>query len=97
QNLVDALVRSAVATSISLPTQPGRGRKTTSAFDSLHDQWLYALRLPDGLLTGKPAELRQFAEQVRAWQRPVTVTAAAPFRLCFRLEEPPDEGNGQLF
>jgi hypothetical protein len=28
------------------------------------------------------------AEQARTWRRPVEIAASAPFRLCFRLEEP---------
>src|SRR5262249_39343163 len=29
----------------------------------------------------------------RQWRRPVALTADAPFRLCFRLEEPTEEGG----
>jgi SNF2 family DNA or RNA helicase len=63
-------------------------RKVKQQFDSLHDQWLHALRSTDATLTGKPAELQQLATQIRDWQRPLTATSTAPFRLCFRLEEP---------
>ncbi len=88
ETMVDALVRAAgPAASVVLPAR--RGRKPAPAFASVHDQWLYALRSPDGALTGPAAELGRLAEQVHAWQRPVTVAAEAPFRLCFRLEEPP--------
>src|SRR5262249_3211517 len=41
------------------------------------------------------AELARLAEQVRDWRRPIALSTAAPFRLCFRLEEPPEEGNGE--
>src|SRR5262249_26471403 len=50
--------------------------------------WLYALRAPEGRLDAPAAEVGRLAEQVRTWQRPAAVATAAPFRLCFRLEEP---------
>ena len=92
--LVDELVRSSVS-SAEAPAAPGRKRKPVLTFDSLHDQWLHALRSADGALTGADAELAALAEQVSNWQRPVTVSAAAPFRLCFRLEEPKANGTGR--
>lgn len=71
-----------------------RGRGGPPAFDSLHDQWLYALTAADGRLSGGAAELGAFAGQVRTWQRPIAFIRAAPFRFCFRLEEPaPDDGT----
>ena len=39
-------------------------------------------------MKGEPAELARLAEQVRTWRRPIDIAASAPFRLCFRLEEP---------
>ncbi|MEI7634511.1 MAG: DEAD/DEAH box helicase [bacterium] len=58
-------------------------------FDSIHDQWLHALHSPNGMMTGGAASLSEFSVQVREWQRPVSLIAEAPFRICFRLEEPP--------
>ncbi len=69
-----------------LRTGPSTGLRT--GFDSVHDQWLYALRSPDGIMEGDAAALAQFAAQVREWQHPIAVSTATPFRLCFRLEEP---------
>jgi SNF2 family DNA or RNA helicase len=92
--VVDALVRAAGVEEEArrgLRLAPAGRRKAKPSFDSLHDQWLHALRAADGTLTGTGTELAQLAEQVRSWQRPVTVSTAAPFRLCFRLEEPPEE------
>lgn len=85
--LVDHLVRFAAAP----PTVQRGPRKAKQAFDSLHDQWLHALRSTSTTLLGKAAELQQLAAQVRDWQRPLMITSTAPFRLCFRLEEPGDE------
>jgi SNF2 family DNA or RNA helicase len=59
-----------------------------SRFESLHDQWLHALRSPDGVMEGEEQELVRLDEQIREWRRPIGVTAAAPLKLCFRLEEP---------
>lgn len=66
-------------------------RKTKLSFNSIHDQWLNALSTPIGVMAGKPAELAEFATQVKTWQRPLSVATETPFRLCFRLEEPADE------
>ncbi|HJS57677.1 MAG TPA: DEAD/DEAH box helicase [Vicinamibacteria bacterium] len=81
---VDCLVRSAA------PSAPRAARReAASSFDSPHEAWLHALRSRDGVIAGSSSALRRFADQVRGWQRPVVVRAAAPFRLTFRLEEPP--------
>jgi SNF2 family DNA or RNA helicase len=86
--LVDQLVRSAFPEKPET-VQPGRQRRAGErAFDSLHDYWFHALRTPDGHMTGDERELMQLAEQIREWRRPIAVTAAAPVKLCFRLEEP---------
>jgi SNF2 family DNA or RNA helicase len=86
---VDVLVRASAAP----PAPPAAPRRRTAkarpAFDSVHDEWLHALRADDGTL--RPVEAIKLAEQVSAWQRPVAVLAASPFRLCFRLEEPTDK------
>ena len=52
------------------------------------ERWLTALRIPDALVPGDDESLRQLAELVRDWRRPVDQAALVPFRLCFRLEEP---------
>jgi SNF2 family DNA or RNA helicase len=82
---VDALVRLALA---EPDRSTGRVQVPVESFPSLHDQWVHALRSSDGLITGPERELAALAEQVRAWQRPITVTASTSFQLCFRLEEP---------
>ena len=60
---------------------------------SLHDQWLAALRAPDGRMLGDQAELGHFATEVQRWRQPLSLSLAAPYRLVFRLEEPERE-NG---
>jgi SNF2 family DNA or RNA helicase len=90
EEMVDHLVRSAQPVAAALtPLRAGRpGRGRAPSFDSIHDQWLHALRTPDGKLRGDGVELDRLAAQARDWRRPLDVTTAAPFRLCFRLEEP---------
>ncbi|HLK60316.1 MAG TPA: SNF2 helicase-associated domain-containing protein [Chthonomonadaceae bacterium] len=93
----DTLARHAAESASSFdssvyPVRRARKPKST-AFDSLHDQWLYALRAPDGRMQGEARELAAFARQVREWWRPLTLSIAAPFRLCFRLEEPVLQGE----
>jgi SNF2 family DNA or RNA helicase len=83
---VDTLVRFAAP---PLVAEAGR-QQPRSTLATLHDQWLHGLRSADAGLHGAVAEQRQLAEQVGEWRRPLTLTTATPFRLCFRLEEPPD-------
>ncbi len=82
---VDQLVRGLV---------PEKPRKQ---FDSIHDGWLHALRSATGAMTGSDNEVSQLAAQVREWRAPITATEAAPFRLCFRLDEPPEEDRRQTW
>jgi hypothetical protein len=89
---LDHLVRSSEtlgrADRQSFPAVAPRPRRRLVSFDSVHDQWLYHLRSPGGKIAGNVEELAQLAIQVQEWQRPITISAVAPFRLCFRLEEP---------
>lgn len=70
---------------------------TARSFDSIHEHWLHVLRTAVREMKGENAALTQLAEQVRDWQRPVMLSTATPFRLCFRLEEPvlTENGNGR--
>jgi SNF2 family DNA or RNA helicase len=76
--VVDYLARSGSAVS----------SRKSSSFESVHDYWLHALRSADGVMEGAAKEMAALTEQLREWRRPISVSAAAPFRLCFRLEEP---------
>jgi superfamily II DNA or RNA helicase len=82
---LDALVRLGGA-SLPAAQPPARGRQRPA---SLHAAWLAALFAADAELHWPDArELREFAAQLRQWQRPLELTASAPFRFCFRLREP---------
>ncbi len=73
---VDELVRS-----------PSPAVRPTAA-DGLHDRWLSALHSPDSQVAGDFHELQALERQVREWRRPLAAAGNAPYRLCFRLEQP---------
>lgn len=82
-SMTDTLARSPY---VAYPHVP---RSRTDAYDSVHDQWLAALKSADSLMTGDAKELDAFATETRAWRRPIDAVASSPFRLCFRVVEPP--------
>ena len=75
--LVDEIVRTCASPLAKTPPA-----------ESAHEAWLRALGAPDGAIDGSAGSLSQLAAGVRQWRRPVAVSSDAPFRLCFRLEEP---------
>src|SRR5437899_11769200 len=83
--LVDQLVRTAAGAMPALKPESG------------HEAWLRALATREGVIDGARPDIARLAAAVREWRRPVAVSSDAPFRLCFRLEEPTEEakGNGQ--
>ena len=66
------------------------GDQEQPSIDSAHDAWLFALGHTNPEVRGNPAELQQLRRQVADWQRPIAIAANSPYRLCFRLEEPPE-------
>ncbi len=58
--------------------------------DSAHDAWLSALTHKGPTVRGNQAQLLQLRRQVTEWQRPIAIAANSPYRLCLRLEEPPE-------
>lgn len=87
QTFVDHLVRCE-SNKIERSTTKTKKRPSRPAFQSLHDQWMYALQSSDGLMDAELRDLQGLAEQIAQWRRPIALTADAPFRLCFRVEEP---------
>ncbi len=90
--MVDCLVRSG---NRAAGTGSPSTRSKRRGFESIHDQWLHALLEEDGVMDYSGSELALLTEQVREWQRPIGVSLATPFRLCFRLEEPDEERAGE--
>ena len=60
--------------------------------DSAHDAWLSALTHTNPAVRGNQVHLQQLRRQVAEWQRPIAIAANSPYRLCLRLEEPPEPG-----
>ncbi len=58
--------------------------------DSVHEAWLDALTSADDFVHATAAQLQQLRRQVSEWHRPIAVAANSPYRLCLRLEEPPE-------
>ena len=48
-------------------------------------------------MSGSDIEVSQLAAQVREWRSPIAATDAAPFRLCFRLDEPAEDARAQTW
>ncbi|MCI0666357.1 MAG: DEAD/DEAH box helicase [Acidobacteria bacterium] len=65
-----------------------RTKSKYASFESIHDQWLHALREGNGQMDCEASDLANLSEQLREWRRPILISASTPFRLCFRLEEP---------
>jgi len=82
--LVDQMVRSAAGVVA-----------TAAAVESAHEAWLRGLATADGTVAADSGALGSLATAVREWRRPIAVTSDAPFRLCFRLEEPTATGTGR--
>ncbi|MEW6365942.1 MAG: DEAD/DEAH box helicase [Acidobacteriota bacterium] len=86
-SVVDHIVRSGLP-SAALPPLPAPRRRRI--FDSTHDQWMHALHEDDGFMLGGHDEIEKLAADIRSWRLPLQMTEAAPVKLCFRLEEPPE-------
>ena len=59
-------------------------------FDSAHGAWMSALSFSDAVVQSNPVQLQHLRRQVAEWQRPLAISANSPYRLCLRLEEPPE-------
>ncbi len=90
ESSLDWIVRSEIG-----EKKTTKGARKRKSFDSLHDAWVYALKSPDGLISGNDAELIQLEARAREWQRPLTILITSPFRFCFRLEEPIEDEEAE--
>ena len=83
---VDGFVRE------SNTPQVNSARKQKHAFDSVHDAWLEALCSPDATIQWQNrTQLKELAQQIRQWRRPLRLSTHADYRLVFRLDEPEED------
>ncbi|MGH9968124.1 MAG: DEAD/DEAH box helicase [Pyrinomonadaceae bacterium] len=90
---MDYLVRTGAGTAAERgpSAQPRSSQGAKFVHESIHDQWIEALSSNESVMKGERAELDRLALQIAEWRRPISISTATPFRLCFRLEEP--DGN----
>ncbi|MBZ4653074.1 MAG: ATP-dependent helicase [Peptococcaceae bacterium] len=86
--MVDAIVREGANQKYP---EASKGGGKAPDFDSIHDQWLYALQSPNGEMKDSPEVLARFITTVAEWKKKAFFLATAPFRFCFRLEEPKED------
>ncbi|HKM39009.1 MAG TPA: SNF2 helicase-associated domain-containing protein, partial [bacterium] len=94
--ITNQLVRRA-ALSVAGIMKEGRGKG--AVLGNTHQRWLAALKASaPPQLEGSLAELASLGHQIAEWQRRAYTLSAAPYRFCFRLEEPQpteiDANNG---
>jgi hypothetical protein len=85
---VDRIVRAHVDDSQAVARAAPAGREAVVRAGTIYERWLAALRVDESVIQGASEDLEQLVAQVREWRRPIDFDASAPFRLCFRLEEP---------
>lgn len=84
---VDELVRTSVRNSFLVTNRKLMTTPKTRHMP-LHDAWLIALHDRDGVIKDSESTLSDFSLALNEWKRPINYTISAPFRFCFRLEEP---------
>lgn len=90
----DTLLRAFIDTAIDEQVRRPGPMPQLSSSGGLHNRWLAGLHSADGKVSGAKAELQALERQLQDWRRPITVISNAPYRLCFRLEEPdPEESD----
>ncbi len=88
--LVDGLVRMGAQT-VAARTQRGVGTAWSRRPATVHDAWLKLLTTPLAffqMAEDKEPALDALLKDAQEWHRKVARLAAAPFRLCFHLQEP---------
>jgi SNF2 family DNA or RNA helicase len=62
---------------------------------TLDDRWLAALTGTNAEIPGDAAEIEALRQRLEDWRRPIAVAASSPTRLCFRVEEPTVDLDGE--
>lgn len=85
--MLDEFVRTGAARSRVQTCATGK-KTAVLAAQNLHDLWLQALGSSNPKLDAPAEGIIQLQSDLARWKRPLNATVNAPFRLCFRLEEP---------
>ena len=87
-----AVLRELITAQVDHLARAGTGPENPAQpqFDSAHEAWLWALGHTNPAVRSNPAQLQQLRRQAAEWQRPLAIAANSPYRLCLRLEEPPE-------
>ena len=87
-----AVLREFITAQVDHLARAGTGPENPAQpqFDSAHEAWLSALGHTNPAVRSDPAQLQQLRRQAAEWQRPIAIAANSPYRLCLRLEEPPE-------
>lgn len=90
---IDAFVRASIPPRELLPAQRSRRSRAMP----LAEQWLQALASDDPALRAPAQELKHFSSAMHAWLNQIRpVESNLPFRTCFRLDAPAEDGEGSL-
>lgn len=93
--IVDYLARYSIFTQQQSSWPKSFLEEPGTEFDSMHDHWLNALVTEEPILPDAESDLRELHRQVREWRKPISLSTTTPFRLCFKLEEPPELKKGE--
>ncbi|MGB8343376.1 MAG: SNF2-related protein [Ktedonobacteraceae bacterium] len=87
---IDAFVRQCLVDTPLL----SKNKPRQPAYLSLAEQWLHGLKAHDVTLKATEQQLRDFASAMYGWLDQLRPAAAtAPFRTCFRLDQPDPESD----
>ena len=66
---------------------------TDFGLTGVHDSWLHALTSSDSKIVASSEKLKELQADLARWKKPINTTLNAPFRLCFRLQEPKSDDD----
>src|SRR4030042_3510403 len=80
--IVDQIVRSSITAEFKpIPARERKLSKKHTAYDSIHDQRLHALRSPNVVMEADATQLRHLTTHVKEWVRPISISPHTPLLL----------------